>query len=86
MSWDPIGVAGAVTGEYESYVPQVYRLVASGAGAEEIVAFLLQLERERIGLSGNQAKAQAPAESLLGWRAWLAEGRANPTPSPAKKA
>jgi len=52
-SWDPIGVRECVKGEdeYDSYIGPVYRLLASGAPDKEIESYLVQTERETMGLS-----------------------------------
>lgn len=51
--WDPIGVRECVKGEdeYDSYIGPVYRLLASGASDQEIEGYLVQTEREAMGLS-----------------------------------
>jgi hypothetical protein len=48
--WDPIGLAGvAPRDEYDTYVGGVYRLLASGATAEQIAEHLVRIEREAMG-------------------------------------
>ena len=51
--WDPIGVKEMVKeeDEYDAYIGPVYRLLASGGSDQKIVEYLIQTERETIGLS-----------------------------------
>ncbi len=53
--WDPIGIKEFTNArdEYDSYVAGVYRLVAAGAGAHPIAQHLLQIEKDRMSLSGQ---------------------------------
>jgi hypothetical protein len=68
--WDPIGVASAPAArdEYASYLPRVFALLLGGSGADEIVAYLVGVETERMGLPGNPARARRTAEVLIEWR------------------
>jgi hypothetical protein len=50
--WDPIGLRGvAPSDEYDSYIGGVYRLLASGASAEQVAEHLGGLERGPLGCS-----------------------------------
>ena len=71
--WDPIGVSGnAVTrDEYESYLPQTFRLLVDSTSKQEIADFLVNMETESMGLKPNIAGADATAEVLLDWRECL---------------
>jgi hypothetical protein len=73
--WDPIGVAGfpGACDEYHMYLPQVFSLVRDGMSAEEIVTVLVDIERARMGLSGNVDRARKTAEVLLRWWRWIRE-------------
>jgi len=44
--WDPIGVADVpeARSEYDAYAPRVYGLLARGAPAEEVAAYLAALD------------------------------------------
>jgi hypothetical protein len=68
--WDPIGIAEepAAQDEYDSYAPGVARLILSGASGEAIADHLLSIEREWMGLRGNDAVARRVSELLLGLR------------------
>jgi hypothetical protein len=48
-SWDPIGVADEVDGEYQSYVSDIYELLQRGVSASELAAHLGQIETEAMG-------------------------------------
>jgi hypothetical protein len=51
--WDPIGVSGVAEArdEYDSYVPQVVRMLFDGKEEKEIARFLYSIEGERMGLT-----------------------------------
>ena len=65
--WDPIGVAGIAQArdEYQSYLPQVFQLVLKNEPKEQIAAYLLDIEENRMGLSPNKEAAMEIAEVLL---------------------
>ena len=73
--WDPIGVRGEphARDEYDSYVPEVYSLLQSGASAEQIAAHLDKIATERMGLNPNMKHSLVTAHNLLDWRAALLE-------------
>ncbi|MGE3166369.1 MAG: hypothetical protein AB7O52_15800 [Planctomycetota bacterium] len=72
--WDPIGVAGApgARDEYESYLPQVFKLLRDGEGENQIVDYLVSVETDSMGLSPNRDRAKNAAAVLLEWRDWIA--------------
>jgi len=51
--WDPIGVAGVAMArdEYDSYVPQVVRLLSEGKSEADIAKHLSMVEVEQMGLN-----------------------------------
>lgn len=71
--WDPIGVSDVpgARDEYESYVPQVVKLVLSGAEEEAIVEHLVHIEVREMGLGSTREGAKLAAEALDRWRDWL---------------
>ena len=54
--WDPIGVSGVpeARDEYDSYLPHVFSLLVSRAGAQEIADFLNHTATETMGLSDTE--------------------------------
>ena len=50
--WDPIGVADIVDDEYDSYIGQIYSLLATDSSEQAIADHLLRIELERMGLTG----------------------------------
>jgi hypothetical protein len=76
--WDPIGVAGApgARDEYESYLPQVFKLLRGGAERDEIADYLVRVETESMGMATGRTRAQNAATVLVEWRDWIA-GRAS---------
>jgi hypothetical protein len=73
--WDPIGVAGApgARDEYDSYLPQVFARVRDSAPSEQIVAFLLAIEKDSMGLPPNPDRARVAVDVLQDWREWIWE-------------
>jgi hypothetical protein len=67
--WDPIGIAGTpqARDEYDSYVPEVVRMLFAGADSETIAKHLHALETDHIGLTrfGMVSKATRRAAELL---------------------
>jgi hypothetical protein len=72
--WDPIGVSHVheAHDEYDAYVPDVLRLLASGASTEELFRYLWQLETEHMGLDGDRPATERFAARLLQLRPLLA--------------
>jgi hypothetical protein len=66
VEWDPIGVNGylGAYGEYDSYAPRLAAMLTAGATTDAIAAHLLRIERERMGLNGNPARADRVALRL----------------------
>jgi hypothetical protein len=63
--WDPIGVGTECgRGEYTAYVDDVLALMMSGANVEHLTRHLLEIERQRMGLTGNTQVASAVARRL----------------------
>ena len=64
--WDPLGLHGiAPADEYDSYVGDVYRLLASGASCEQVAEHLAEVERGPFGYSeATAARNMAAARKL----------------------
>ena len=73
--WDPIGVARYPTArdEYYGYLPTVFGLLKTDAGAEKIAAYLGQVVSERMGLPPNRDHALDVANTLLAWKEVISE-------------
>jgi hypothetical protein len=74
--WDPLGVADepSAQDEYDSYVGGVYRLLASGASAQEIADHLWEIETDVMGISRPDPTVLLPvAEKLIALDIPLAE-------------
>jgi hypothetical protein len=71
--WDPIGVSGnpMARDEYQSYVPQVVRLLNENANAEQITSYLNQVVTERMGLPRNLDATLNVVAVLLDWKETL---------------
>lgn len=51
--WDPIGVISKSNqDEYDSYAPELIRMLDAGASAEFVEAWLLDVARNHMGLNG----------------------------------
>ena len=50
--------------EYDSYVGGVYRLLASGASANQIIEYLFEIQTTRMGLAANREGLKDVAEKL----------------------
>lgn len=68
--WDPIGVADTPNAqdEYDSYVPEIARMLGIGATAESIAAGLVAIETKRMGLAADMQRALRVARRLLDLR------------------
>lgn len=51
--WDPIGVAGAVSDEYDAYIAGILSVLESSAGRQVIADHLCIIEKDWMGLSGS---------------------------------
>lgn len=71
--WDPIGVAGIpqARDEYESYVPQIFRLLKATVDGKDIAEYLYWLSTEHIGAGANRGQDAKVVSLLLGWRDYL---------------
>ena len=65
--WDPIGVQEfpEAHNEYDSFVPDVCRLLLDGADREELMSFLWWAETEHMGLRGDKKRTQEFVERLM---------------------
>ena len=73
--WDPIGVAAEpmARDEYYSYLPQVFKLLKTDVGAEQIATYLSNVATERMGLAANREHALHVANALLAWKETILE-------------
>ena len=64
--WDPIGVndIAGIRDEYQGYTSQVFSLKMTNADSEKIAQHLLQIETERMGLSGSIDHCRKVAEKI----------------------
>ncbi len=66
LDWDPIGVNDyAPRDEYQSYVPQLFRLKKQNAQRDEIAEKLLTLERDVIGMPSNLDNCRRIADKII---------------------
>lgn len=72
--WDPVGVAGIpqARDEYDSYVPQVFRLLKGTGDGKEVAEYLHWLSTEHIGMGANRDHDAEVVQVLLRWRDRLA--------------
>lgn len=65
--WDPIGISDQanIDDEYDSYIGPVYRMLIENRKEEELVKFLLQLERNAMGLPSRSPEQLRPAARKL---------------------
>ena len=68
-AWDPIGVQDepAAAGEYDSYVPEVGRLLRDRRSVDEIARYLTDVRVELIGLPADEALDRAAAQAIRDW-------------------
>jgi hypothetical protein len=65
-NWDPLSLRDiAPSDEYDSYIGGVYRLLASGASAEQVAEHLAELERGPFGNSEATAARNIAAARKL---------------------
>jgi hypothetical protein len=64
--WDPIGIASIAeaSDEYDSYIPQIYKMLIERASTQQIFDYLWWLETEHMGLSGDRQATLAFAGRL----------------------
>lgn len=66
FDWDPIGINDyAPRDEYQSYVTEIFRLVKSKAGRQEIANRLYKLETNDMGMSGGIENCLSIADKIL---------------------
>jgi len=67
QDWDPIGVQEipGAQGEYDSYVHQIYLMLISRKPMNDVLEYLLWLEREHMGLTVDYQRTQFIAEKLV---------------------
>jgi len=63
--WDPIGVAGDVDDEYDSYIADIYDLLKRDASLDQIAAHLLEIETASMGLPGQSAEQRTEVARQL---------------------
>lgn len=66
QSWDPIGIAGvaAAADEYDQYVKPITTMITTGTSVDELSRYLVELERDRMGLKSDDRRAQFVATKL----------------------
>jgi hypothetical protein len=66
FDWDPIGINDiAPRDEYQSYVPEIFRLVKAKADRKEIANRLFKLETDNMGMSGTVENCLRIADKIL---------------------
>src|SRR5688572_6040962 len=77
--WDPIGVADMpeAQDEYDSYIGQIYGLLARREPKYKLVDSLWWAETENMGLYGNRRHTERVADLLLQISHLLTEGEAS---------
>ena len=63
--WDPIGVRDVVDDEYESYIPRIADLLATGTDQPALGRHLHRIECDTMGLRGNPQRCNHAAKLLL---------------------
>ena len=78
MEWDPIGISqiAEAQDEYDSYVPDVYKLLITRRPKDEIFDYLWTLETQHMGLTGDRQATELFAERLLQIPQEIEEGAA----------
>jgi hypothetical protein len=68
--WDPIGVREIpeARDEYHAYLPQVFSLLISGTGEDQIAHFLGRVATERMGLPARPDHDKRIANLLIHWK------------------
>ncbi len=76
--WDPIGVSNepCARGEYDSYVPQVLKLVLENDSIEPISEYLANIATAQMSLSADPNRCDRAAELLLQHKKAIREGLA----------
>lgn len=63
--WNPIGVSDVVRDEYQSYVPQIFRMKQKLASAKDIAEALYRIETDYMELPGNRENCERVAKMLV---------------------
>lgn len=65
--WDPIGVRDIAQAddEYDRYVNSVIKMILAKKSAAELSDYLLEVETDAMGLTGDRDRAWSVAEKLL---------------------
>jgi len=65
--WDPIGVCDIpmARDEYQSYLPQVFKLLLNDSKDHEVSAYLIKVESGSMGMSANSKKALEVSRLLI---------------------
>ncbi|MBN9305638.1 MULTISPECIES: hypothetical protein [unclassified Devosia] len=66
-TWDPIGIADEprAQDEYDAYAPAIARMLAADVSEAALASHLLAVERDRMGLRGDEQRAAQTAKLLL---------------------
>ena len=66
--WDPIGIAGVLeaSDEYDSIALRLYSFISTKLNVGELEEEILKIERNEMGLPGNQNRAFLVASILKG--------------------
>lgn len=76
--WDPIGISGVpeARDEYYSYLPKIFKMLASSTDGKDIADYLIFVEHEMMGLSIKdkaRERANEVADILLNYREYIKE-------------
>ena len=63
--WDPIGVGRECPDEYDSYIPQICRMIVGGAPVAELARHLGDVAKTEMVLSCALTRDRMAAETLL---------------------
>ena len=65
--WDPIGICDIpmARDEYQSYLPQVFKLLINDSKDHEVSAYLIKVESGSMGMSAKSKKALEVARLLV---------------------
>jgi hypothetical protein len=67
--WDPVGIGDNpnLRDEYDSYIPELVRILsAPSVNREAILAYLLEIETDRMGLPEDPERIAIAASNLVG--------------------
>ena len=66
-NWDPIGVYSysGEMGEYDGYLPNLYKLLKDGSSEGEVFNFLWSIETDAMGLSGDEHTTREFSKLLI---------------------